>query len=570
VKLVVANPVAVSTRPSFRPAPRVSDLSGKRVGLYWNFKPGGNVALDHVERLLTQRYGGLSFYRAYGSVGASVKRVTAADADQIRANCDVVFGTTGDCGACSSWLAHDMVEFEKRGIPTVALVSTDFVSDHRRSAESFGIPELPYTVMDSPLVNLNPGQITGVIDGAIEAGIAALLSAPGEVGPDAHAVVLDREQWLSFEGSDTLAAVEEMNERFIEWQYSDGLPLLPPTRERVDTMLAGTTRDRDEVLGLMEPGYGTATIEKIAVNAVMAGCQPRHLPVLIAAMECMTDYHMDLREKAISTGPAAPFIMVNGPARQLAGLNLGICMIGPGSPSRANTAIGRALRLCMMNIGHTYPAISDMDTQGSPMKYSMCFGENEESSVWEPYHVGLGHDAAESSVTVGFFYGLNDLADYQLDKDRPQQAIRRWATAAKYVSTTASGYWLMGHRGNPAHGNIEKEHHYLVLCPQHAEVFQQAGWSKRDIQEAMYKEATQPWEFLSTRMEEPTVRAAHPELGWLWNNPQAEVAMLEDPSCFEIMVAGASGGNRNLFLWGSGAPITKLISQDDLRLHGGV
>lgn len=457
-----------------------------------------------------------------------------------------------------------MKELEKRGVATVALVSEDFVDDHRRTAESFGIRELPYARMAEPLVSQTPQEIRDLVDGCVDDVLTGLLQAPGDDG-DIEGVRLRTEPWFTFEGPDAFDALHEMNERMLEWQYGDGLPLIPATAAAVDRMLAGTTRDPEEVIGLLEPGTGIATVRKIAINAVMAGCQPRHLPIVIAAIECMVDHRMDLREKAISTGPAAPFIMVNGPARQIAGLNTGICMLGPGAPSRSNTVIGRALRLCMMNIGHTYPAVSDMDTIGSPNKYSMCLAENQERSPWRPYHTLHGLNESDSSVTVGFVYGLVDTTDYHsLD---PLTAVRKIATAAKYMGVTSTGYWLVGHRSNPQYGNQEKEHHYVFLAPQHARVFQNAGWTQKDISEALFREARLPFGVVSKRLEESAIRTAHPELDWLWDSPDAMIPVLEDPGCFEVIVAGSFGSNRSSFSWGMGAPLTKQILEADLDLH---
>ena len=203
-----------------------------------------------------------------------------------------------------------MKELEKRGVPTVGLVSDDFIEDYIRSATSFGIPELKYAHLADPLVSQTPEAIRTLIDDAMQGVLSGLLATQDASGeeerPEARDVVLKREPWFTFTGSDLLAAAHAMNEQFLEWQYGDGFPLLPATRKQVDYVLSGTTRDRDEIIGLMEPGDGVATVEKIAINAAMAGCQPKHLPIVIAAVECMVDYHMDLREKAISTGPAAP------------------------------------------------------------------------------------------------------------------------------------------------------------------------------------------------------------------------------------------------------------------------
>ena len=173
-----------------------------------------------------------------------------------------------------------MKELEKRGVPTVGLVSDDFIQDYIRSGTSFGIPELSYAHLADPLVSQTHGAIEKLIDDAIEGVLSGLLAARQASGeedrPEVHDVVIKREPWFVFRGTDLLAAAHQMNEQFLEWQYGDGFPLLPATREQVEHILSGTTRDRDEVIGLMEPGDGIATVEKIAVNAAMAGCQPKH------------------------------------------------------------------------------------------------------------------------------------------------------------------------------------------------------------------------------------------------------------------------------------------------------
>ncbi|MDE3100616.1 MAG: hypothetical protein KGJ98_00110 [Chloroflexota bacterium] len=442
-------------------------------------------------------------------------------------------------------------------------MADDFIHDHQRSAETAGIATLPYARISDPLVSQGPERVWSIVDGAIDDVVAALTKAPTRNG-GAHGIELRTDPWFTFRGRDQLEAFKAMNATLLEWQYSDGLPLIPATKAEVERMLAGTTRDRDEVIGVLEPGGGIATVEKIAVNAVMAGCEPRHLPILIAAVECLADHNMDLREKAISTGPAAPFIMVNGPARKLAGLNTGICMLGPGAPSHSNTVIGRALRLCMMNIGHTYPAISDMDTIGSPNKYSMCLAENEENSPWQPYHVLHGLPPGSSAVTVGFVYGLSDLTDYH--STDPETAIRKFATLTKHMGNTSTGFWLAGNRSDPRYGNREQEHHYVFLAPQHARVFAQSGWKQKDISAGLYREGRIPFGFLSSRLEHSAIRSAHPELAWLWDSPDTLVPVLESAECFDVIVAGSPGSNRSSFSWGQGGPVTKHVREEDLKL----
>src|SRR4029077_3484745 len=131
-----------------------------------------------------------------------------------------------------------------------------------------------------------------------------------------------------------------------------------------------------------------------------------HLPVLLAAVEAISEPQFILRNAAMSTGPHAPLMLLNGPIVEKLGVNTGCCALGPGAPSAVNTVLGRAVRLIYMNLGHAYPGVMDMDTLGSPTKYSMCLGENVEASPWEPYHVEKGFDADASVVTMFSSYAL--------------------------------------------------------------------------------------------------------------------------------------------------------------------
>src|SRR5205809_460952 len=164
-----------------------------------------------------------------------------------------------------------------------------------------------------------------------------------------------------------------------------------------------------DVIAAREPGCGAAPGAEPAGDAAGAGCGPEHLPLLIAAVRCLAEPKMYIRNKAMSTGPHAPLVLVNGPKGRVAGLNSGMCALGPGAPSASNTVLGRAVRLTMMNVGHTYVGVSDMDTIGSPLKYSLCCAENEAESPWEPYHVSRGFARGASSATVHYVWGRREL-----------------------------------------------------------------------------------------------------------------------------------------------------------------
>lgn len=447
-----------------------------------------------------------------------------------------------------------MSELEKRGIPTVGIVAQPFRNDAVRTAQTFGLPELQFSIVPEAFTSQPSEAIWTMVDAALD-DITRRLVEKATAGEAVRSeIVTLPDEWLEYEGSDMLASVRAMNDAFLRHQWSDGLPLWPPTRSSMDAMLAGTKRDPDEMVAVLEPGFGLATVRKIAANAVMAGCRPEHLPVVIAAVECLADPHMDVRDKAMSTGMAAPLIVVNGPIRRRIGMNLGICSLGPGSQSHVNTVIGRAVRLCMMNVGLTYPGVSDMDTIGSPMKYSMCIGENEEESPWAPYPVERGHGPETDTVTIQFVYGHSDLHD--MYNTEPDKLIEVFATAPKYMGVVSSGLWLVGRRGDPRHGTEEKESAMLLLSPSRAKTFARHGWDKAAIRAALHEEARASFRTLM-HSRDPKM-FAHPDMAWLWDKPDTMLPILESEECYGIVVTG-HGLSRDAYLWGMGGPVTKEI-----------
>ena len=178
---------------------------------------------------------------------------------------------------------------------------------------------------------------------------------------------------------------ESVLQLMLEQGWSDGLPMVPPTADRVRRMVEFVRRDPGELIGYINPDGGAATVEKIAVNGVMAGCLPEYMPVLVAAVEAITDPAFNIHGLQTTTNPVAPLLVVNGPIRQQIGINCGRGCLGPGW--RANATIGRAVRLLLLNVGGAKPWTTDMAVHGMPGKYAFCIGQNEEESDWEPLHV---------------------------------------------------------------------------------------------------------------------------------------------------------------------------------------
>jgi hypothetical protein len=449
-----------------------------------------------------------------------------------------------------------MMEFEKRGVPTVSFTGQIFVQDAQWSAERFGFSGIPMAVIDHTFTNQPPDVVRDMVEQTLDQVLAGLTKEV--ISGDFHGdIVTIPDEWLTIEGADEIDAIDRMNRLFLDYGWSDGFTLRPALERFVTRMLEGTTRDPEDVIAVLEPGFGKATVEKIATNAVMAGCLPEHLPVVIAAIECLADPRIMLRQMSMSTGPMAPLLWVNGPIAKRIGMNSGICALGPGAPSYVNSVIGRAVHLCMMNIGLTYPGVSDMDTIGSPAKWSMCVAENEDASPWNPYHVDHGYDREESTVTAHFVYGLCELRDFcNYEASRLSDVF---ASAMMNVAQPSTGLWLVGRRADPRHGVEEKEHHTLLICPTHAEIFRREGWGKAEIQKALFTKARMPFQTLMINKERKAMAASHPELAWLWESPETMLPVLEDPECYDIVVVGGAAGRGTLF-YGAGEPVTKPIT----------
>jgi len=261
---------------------------------------------------------------------------------------------------------------------------------------------------------------------------------------------------------------EDEHEAMFARGWSDGLPLVPPTEERVLRMLDGTSRDPQGVLGLVPPDLAPATVEKIAVNAVMAGCKPEYLPVVLAAVEAVLEEEFAMHGVLATTMFVGPVVIVNGPVRRRIGMNAKGNALGQGN--RANAAIGRALQLVIRNIGGGRPQEVDRATLGNPGKYTYCFAEDEEGSSWEPLSVERGLRSGQSAVTVFAGFGLQGIVD-QKSRD-PESLSRSFAGSLNAIHNVKSA---------PSCDAL------LVVCPEHHRTFKAAGWSKARLYEELYQ-----------------------------------------------------------------------------------
>ncbi len=268
---------------------------------------------------------------------------------------------------------------------------------------------------------------------------------------------------------------EEIQELFEARGWGDGLPLVPPTDERVAAMLATGTGGAaaDEIVATLPPRFGRATRRTLAVNAVLAGCRPGLLPVLVTAVRALARPEANLRGVNATTHPVAPLVIVHGAAVRELGFNAGRGTFGPGC--RANATLGRALRLVLLHVAGARPGDGDASTQGQPSKYAYCIAENEAASPWEGYARSCGVDA-RSAVTV--FCGENPHNAHDMESAEP----------AGILDKLASVMATLGSNNAP----VSSAEFFAVLCPEHAATISAAGWTRRDVQGYLFEKARLP------------------------------------------------------------------------------
>ena len=263
----------------------------------------------------------------------------------------------------------------------------------------------------------------------------------------------------------TLGTEEDEVEAMFERGWSDGLPVVAPTTERVVRMLTGTTRAADEIVAVVPPDLVECTVEKIAINAVMAGCRPEYLPVVLAAVEAACTDEFNMHGLLATTWFSGPVVVVNGPIANAVGMNNGINALGPGN--RANATIGRALQLVIRNVGGGRPGEVDRATLGQPGKYTCCFSEHEDG-IWEPMHVERGMRADQSAVTLFAGEGVRGIVD-QLSRT-PESLTRTFAACLR----------------TNAHPKLPLAFDaMIIITPDHLRVYEEAGWSKARFREEL-------------------------------------------------------------------------------------
>lgn len=334
-------------------------------------------------------------------------------------------------------------------------------------------------------------------------------------------------------------ALDRINDYFYEQGWTDGLPIVPPTPERVDRMLAGMpAHDADELIGAVPPKFGHATLRQVAVNAVMAGCKPEYLPVVVAALRAVMEPAYGLEHRQTTTHAGAPLIIVNGPIVQRLRINCGTGVFGPGW--RANATIGRALRLVLVNIGGAGPGV-DASQTGHPGKYTYCIAEYEAANPWQPLHVERGFCPEQDVVTV-----VNAEAPHSMTENVQTEPLEIMRTFASSMATL--GVNNLYSQGHPV----------LALGLEHVQYLADGGLSKRDVQTALFEMARQPWGLMKNRGKSKGPR--FPEFVDR-SDDRSMVPIINAPEDLIVIVAGGAGG-KSMFMptaGGQSLSVSKLI-----------
>ncbi len=542
----VLNPRGTPPPVKLRPmAQRPESLQGRTVYLVDVRFMNGRAFLEQIQQVLAERFPGLKTELRQKRGG-----YTEDDADlwnEIQANAGLVVMAIGHCSTCAPAVAVHCMHLEDRGIPTAPLVTTAFADLVQAVSWKAGMAPLRFSFVPHPVsgktaeelrayaLGTGPTGAEAVVDGIVRALTAPLQpheQATGELPRPVPRLL----------GADT---EDELHTMFREAWWTDGLPVVLPTPERVQAMLRGTRRAPHEVVGRMRPTETqedwTYTVEQVAVNAVMAGAQPEHLPVILAlAASQVTALHS-------STSGFAAMAVVNGPIRKEIRMNAGLGALGPFN--HANAAIGRAWALLSRNLGGgAVPGITYLGTQGNPLNYTgLTFAENEERSPWEPFHVQKGFNAGDS--TVSLFRGRTFSHLLEIRPQTWQQQLVNMVSG--FTPTPRTPLTLLveplAARGLKERAGFQSKQALAQWFHEHATLDYQTYW---DMQ-------------LVINYVEPLARKGQePFASYLAQGPGTQVPRFADPAAISTVVVG---GEKNAYWFATDFSYLKTVRVDEWR-----
>jgi hypothetical protein len=426
------------------------------------------------------------------------------------------------------------------------MTTSPFHDDSRNAAIGAGYPDLPIIALSTATTaSKNAAELLPVAKEALPKIIDGLTKEPAhKTVTKATPLKAAPAAVIKFTGKTTQEAQEKMEKYFLANKWSDGLPMVPPTPEAVNEMLKGTDLPREHVVGTIDPKHGIATVEKIAINAVMAGARPAYMPVIIAIVEAFADTGFDLYGVQVTTGLNAPLVIVSGPIIDDLNINYSFSTIGPGW--RANSTIGRVSRLMLVNLGQAWPGVNDMKDLGNPAKFGIVMAENDRQTPpgWGTMREREGFSKQTSTVSVyaaQSFRQIHDSQKYLASSKKPERIVD--PMVARLMS-------------NSLNSTAEQwgEEIVIAFSPTMAENLKRFGYDPAKIQKELYEKGRIERGLFGPRpLGSFAVTSGIPK--WIDDLPDnALVPVVPTPEDIKIMVAGGKGGGVSYIIdrWGFG------------------
>jgi hypothetical protein len=422
----------------------------------------------------------------------------------------------------------------------VTIATDEFMSLAKATALSLGVADLCFVVVPHPTGMIPLPEIRKKATDAFPEILKAATQWKGTSELPVKKAPYPAERF-KFKGT-----VRDITKLFSMQGWSMGLPIVPPSPERVEEMLKGTKRKPDEVIGIVPPRMGVLTVEMAAVHAAMAGCEPKYMPVLIAAAEALLTPEANWRGAGTTTGTSAIFCVVNGPVVKEIGLAYGQGAAGKGH--HANATIGYALNSITYAIGGSKPPLLDKGTLGASSDFvGWIFGENEDAlpEGWDPCHVDRGFRRTDSVVTIMGIYPPIDNIDHW--SVTPEEQIRWWA----HLVTP------MVNMGGPCYPGVMGQTNIIGMSPEHAQTVVGAGWTKKQFAEAFWEQARIP---VSAWPKGCSPELLEEKFGPV--TPDTLIPITSSPDLFQIVIAGGTGKHSHYFAPFPGClPISRLVTK---------
>jgi len=418
-------------------------------------------------------------------------------------------------------------------------MTAPFTALARNQSKVFGLPNMQAAIMPHPLGGLPVPQVIAKVDAVFDEIVTKLTRPLPRVEVEAK---LARSLWVEVDVKDEW---DDLQKFFMERGWGDGMLAMPPTEPRVAAMVAGSGFPANHVVATLAPKMGVATIELIAANAVMAGCKPMHMPLLVAAVQAMAEEQFNLYGIQGTTHPVSPLMIVNGPLAATLGIHSGSGLFGPGPWS--NGVVGRAIRFILLNIGGAKPVEMDKATMGHPGKYTYCMAENEPASPWPSLAADRGFDPGVSTVTMTGSEAPHNINDHD-------STCAGGVLLMCFHTITETGQNNVNHPGEPM----------LILGPEHAATIAKEGYTKDDVKRAIYEEARIPLTYFSEEQIERRLTRYLPKRFKDRHRSDAMVPLAQRWEDVMVLVAGGTG-KHSMYVptFGSTRSVTKAVLKPD-------